>query len=191
MAYLCADMALTPSEMVPLGTEAPDFRLIQPSDEKMYALRDIKGEKATLIMFICNHCPYVKHVLPELIRLGEEYPPKGVAVIAINSNDTSAFPEDHPREMKRISIENNYPFYYLFDETQQIAQAYDARCTPDFFLYDAQLKLAYRGQLDNSRPGNAVPCNGESLRKAMEDLLHGREMSKEQRPSLGCNIKWK
>jgi len=191
LGYLCTIMALTPSQMIPLGTSAPDFLLLQPADSQSYSLQQLRGSKATLIMFICNHCPYVKHIIPQLIELSNDYQPKGVSFIGISSNDARAYPEDHPDEIRRISVQEKYPFHYLYDETQETAKAYDASCTPDFFLFDDQLKLVYRGQLDNSRPGNQVPCTGESLRTALDNLLAGSLPDKEQRPSLGCNIKWK
>lgn len=191
MDYLCCIMALTPSQMIPLGTTAPVFKLMQPADGQWYSLPQLQGIKGTLIMFICNHCPYVKHVIPQLIQLSNDYQSRGISFIGISSNDARAYPEDHPDEMRRISRQEKYPFHYLYDETQETAKAYDASCTPDFFLFDNQLNLVYRGQLDNSRPGNQVPCTGESLRMALNNLLTGNMPVKEQRPSLGCNIKWK
>ncbi len=184
-------MARTPSTMIPLGTKAPDFSLPDTISGKMLSLQDIKGQKGTLVMFICNHCPFVKHINQELVRLGEEYPPKGIAMAAINSNDVENYPEDSPEKMTEVALSLGYRFPYFYDESQQVARAYDAACTPDFFLYDSDLKLVYRGQLDNSRPGNEIPVTGEDLREAMNALLESRPISVDQKPSLGCNIKWK
>lgn len=184
-------MARTPSTMIPLGTQAPDFLLLDTVSNEQLSLQDVSGEKGTLIMFICNHCPFVKHVNEELVKLGNEYPSKGIKLVAINSNDVENFPEDSPEKMKDTAKELEYPFPYLYDESQAVAKAYDAACTPDFFLFDEQLKLAYRGQLDDSRPGNDVQVTGNDLRMAMNALLQGKKVASEQKPSLGCNIKWK
>lgn len=184
-------MARTPSNMLALGTKAPGFSLPDTVSGNDLNLNDIKGEKGTLIMFICNHCPFVKHVNPELRKLGEEYPEKGISIIAISSNDVLNYPDDSPELMKKTALEAGYTFPYLYDESQEVAKAYDAACTPDFYLFDEELELVYRGQLDDSRPGNDKPLDGKDLRKAMDALLSGEAVSSDQKPSLGCNIKWK
>jgi len=183
-------MARTPSQMLPLGTVAPGFRL-PDADGKMHSLDNAAGSRALLIMFICNHCPFVKHVADELARLGTEYQPKGVAVFAINSNDVDNHPEDGPEKMKAEAIRRGYTFPYLLDAGQDVARAYEAACTPDFYLFDADRKLVYRGQLDGSRPGNDIPVDGSDLRRAIDAVLSGQPVPDEQVPSLGCNIKWK
>ncbi len=183
-------MALTPSTMLPLGTLAPSFEL-PDTEGKLVALADFKGAPALLVAFICNHCPYVKHVRDELARLGAEYQAKGVAVVAINSNDVITHPDDSPEMMAREKAEFGYTFPYLFDETQKVALAYQAACTPDFYVFDANQKLVYRGQLDASRPGNSIPVTGKDLRTALDAALAGQPVSENQRPSMGCNIKWK
>lgn len=184
-------MARTPSNMLPLGTVAPNFSLTDTVTDKTLDLNALSGEKGTLIMFICNHCPFVKHVNAELTNLGKEYQSKGIGFVAISSNDVKNYPQDAPDLMKQTAAEEGYTFPYLYDETQEIAKAYDAACTPDFFLFNANLKLVYRGQLDNSRPGNDIPVTGHDLRKAMEAVLSGEKVDPEQKPSIGCNIKWK
>ncbi|HNP94216.1 MAG TPA: thioredoxin family protein [Cyclobacteriaceae bacterium] len=184
-------MARTPSTMVELGTDAPDFRLEDVVSGQTKSLSDVKGKRGTLVMFICNHCPFVKHINEELVKLGNEFPSKGISLVAINSNDVENYPEDRPDLMKEIALTHGYRFPYLYDETQEVARAYDAACTPDFFLFDADLKLVYRGQLDDSRPGNDIPVTGRDLRTAMNALVNGKRISADQRPSLGCNIKWK
>ena len=184
-------MSLTPSNMIPLGSPAPDFTLIDVISGQLVSLNTLKGTEATVIMFICNHCPYVKHINPELTRLANNYMAKGVSFVAISSNDVIAEPEDSPANMKKVATELKYPFPYLFDETQQVAKAYDAACTPDFFVFDKNMLLAYRGQLDDSRPSNNVPLSGNDIRTALDALLNGTKVSPRQRPSIGCNIKWK
>ena len=184
-------MALTPSTMIPLGMEAPDFKLTDQIDGKEKTLNELRSDKATVVMFICNHCPYVKHVQTGLVELANDYIPKGVSFIAINSNDVKNYPEDSPENMKAVGERLGYPFPYLFDETQEIAKAYDAACTPDFFVFDKDLKLVYRGQMDDSRPGNGKPVTGIDIRNALDDLLAGKEILDNQIPSIGCNIKWK
>jgi thiol-disulfide isomerase/thioredoxin len=184
-------MSLTPSNMIPLGSAAPKFKLTDVVKDSPVSLDDLKSEKATVIMFICNHCPYVKHINPELTRLANDYIPKGVRFVAINSNDIVAEPEDSPAQMKQVAANLKYPFPYLFDETQQLAKNYDAACTPDFFVFDKNMKLAYRGQLDDSRPSNNIPLSGKDIRDSLEALLAGKQVSPRQRPSIGCNIKWK
>lgn len=191
-------MALTPSTMLPLGTVAPDFAL-PDTDGKTVRLADAKGAKAILVMFICNHCPYVKHVRPELARLGRDYLSKGVAIFAISSNDVAAYPADSPAHMKIEKQEAGYGFPYLYDATQEVAKTYHAACTPDFFLFDGQKKLVYRGQLDDTRPNRVSSGNynspqesdGRDLRAALNAVLTGKPVSDQQRPSMGCNIKWK
>lgn len=184
-------MALTPSSMIPLGTTAPDFTLPDTVSGSSLSLMQLKGEKATVVMFICNHCPYVKHINPELVKLGADYKSKGVGFIAISSNDVASHPDDAPDKMKQVAQAQEYPFPYLYDETQDVARSYDAACTPDFYVFDAGLKLVYRGQLDGSRPSNQTPLNGKDLREALDNVLAGKEVSPYQRPSIGCNIKWK
>jgi peroxiredoxin len=184
-------LAATPSTMMALGTPAPDFRLPDTTSGRDVALADAAGERGTLVMFLCNHCPYVKHVQPELARIGREFPARGIGVVAISSNDVEKYPQDGPQEMRGEARAAGYAFPYLFDETQEIARAYGAACTPDFFLFDAQRRLVYRGQLDASRPQNDLPVTGEDLRAAMEALISGRPVPGEHVPSIGCNIKWK
>lgn len=184
-------MAATPSTMIPLGTIAPDFKLPDVISDQMKSLSDLKSDKATLIMFICNHCPFVKHVQSELVQLAQDYQSKGVSVIAISSNDAESYPDDSPEKMKAVARKWQYPFPYLYDESQSVAKAYSAACTPDLFLFDAELKLVYRGQLDDSRPGNQIPVTGKDLRAALDALLAGNPVDPNQKPSIGCNIKWK
>jgi thiol-disulfide isomerase/thioredoxin len=185
-------MVETPSEMLPLGTKMPSFSLEDALTGKMVSDSDASaGKKATLVMFICNHCPFVKHVIDELGRLAADYIPKGMAVVAINSNDIAAHPEDAPANMKKLAASKGWRFPFLFDATQDVAKSFKAACTPDFFLYDANGKLAYRGQLDDSRPGNTIPVTGKDLRAALDAVLAGKPAAALQRPSIGCNIKWK
>lgn len=184
-------MALTPSSMLPLGTPAPDFRLPDTVSGKLLSLSDLKPGTATVLMFLCNHCPYVKHVNPELIRLAHDYQSKGVSFIAISSNDATHYPDDAPEKMTQTAQRLGYPFPYLYDETQTVARAYQAACTPDFYVFDRQMRLVYRGRLDGSTPGNEIPLTGEDLRTALDAVLSGRPANAEQKPSMGCNIKWK
>jgi thiol-disulfide isomerase/thioredoxin len=184
-------MALTPSNMLPLGTQAPDFRLPDTVSGRILSLSELKSPKATVVMFICNHCPYVKHVNPELVRVAKEYASKGAAFVAISSNDVASHPDDSPAEMTGAAQRLGYPFPYLYDESQDVARAYRAACTPDLYLFDGGLSLVYRGRLDGSTPGNNVPLTGADLRAALDAVLAGREVSREQMPSMGCNIKWK
>ncbi|KSA14633.1 thioredoxin family protein [Maribacter dokdonensis] len=184
-------MARTESNMLALGTVAPEFSLMDTVSEKTMNLHAMNGEVGTLIMFICNHCPFVIHVNPEIVKMAKEFQSKGIQFIAISSNDVEKYPEDAPHFMRIKAKAENYTFPYLYDEDQTVAKAYDAACTPDFFLFDNELKLVYRGQLDDSRPGNGSPLTGIDLRNAMENLIHGREISAIQKPSIGCNIKWK
>ena len=183
-------MVRTPSTMLPLGTGAPDFSLPNV-DGRTVTLADAAGPRGTLVMFICNHCPFVKHVADQLAALGRDCLPRGIGVVAISSNDVSSHPADSPEQMVHEAEERGYVFPYLYDETQEVAHAYHAACTPDFFLFDGDRKLAYRGQLDASRPGNEIPVTGADLRAAIDALLSGHPVPTEQRPSLGCNIKWK
>ena len=184
-------MALTPSNMLPLGTVAPDFRLMDTVSGKQRAFAELRSGTATVVMFICNHCPYVKHVNPELIRIAHDYQPRGVAFIAISSNDVATHPEDAPSKMEEAAQRLGYPFPYLYDETQDIARAYQAACTPDLFLFGRDQKLAYRGRLDGSTPRNEVPLTGKDLRAALDAVLAGQQVAADQKPSMGCDIKWK
>ena len=184
-------MAKTPSNMVSLGTSAPNFKLPDVISQKMVSLKQIKGLNGTLIMFICNHCPYVKHVNATIVNLAKKYKQDGINFIAISSNDVENYPEDSPKLMKVNAVENNYIFPYLYDESQDIAKSYDAACTPDFYLYDSDLLLVYRGQLDDSRPGNGLSCDGKDISNAIEYLINEKENTQIQKPSIGCNIKWK
>ncbi len=183
-------MAATPSTMPPLGMSPPDFDLPDP-DGKHHALSDFEGASGLLVAFICNHCPYVQHIRKELGAFGREYQGKGLAVVAIASNDLAQYPQDGPEGMREEAEDGGYTFPYLFDETQEVAKAYQAACTPDFFLFDAHRKLVYRGQFDDSRPGNDLPVTGKDLRAAADAVLAGRPVPEEQRSSIGCNIKWK
>ena len=176
--------------MLELGTEAPFFALPDTSGRTV-ALDDFRGAPALLVMFICNHCPFVIHVRAQLVRLARDYQAKSVAIVAISSNDAEAYPDDSPARMKEEAEKYGYGFPYLFDASQQVAKSYRASCTPDFFLFDAQRKLAYRGQLDASRPSNGLPVTGQDLRAALDAVLAGLPPAEDQRPSIGCNIKWK
>ncbi|MCG4454547.1 thioredoxin family protein [Pseudomonas sp. MMS21-TM103] len=184
-------MALTPSTMMPLGTSAPDFTLPDPLSLEPVSLSAVQGEKATLVMFICNHCPFVKHVEDALLDLAREYMPQGLGVVAISANDAQSYPEDGPRMLAQKARDKNYPFHYLYDETQQVAKAYGAACTPDLFLFDENLHCIYRGRFDDSRPGSNIPVSGKDLRQALERHLTGRPVDIPQVPSIGCSIKWK
>jgi peroxiredoxin len=184
-------MARTPSTMLPLGTLAPDFSLPDVVTGDSVSLATFAGSKALLVMFICQHCPFVIHVKPELAKIGHDYVAKGVGIVAISANDAVKYPQDDPDHLKAMAqdLSLNYPLCY--DASQAVAQAYQAACTPDFFLFDGELKLVYRGQLDSSRPGNEDPVTGADLRAAMDAVLVGQPISTEQTPSIGCNIKWK
>ena len=184
-------MALTPSNMLPLGTKAPDFTLTDAISNNTMSLSQLKGDKGTVIMFICNHCPFVIHVNEEIVRVANDYRVTGFGFVAISSNDVENYPQDGPKKMWENARNNHYPFPYLYDETQEVAQAYDAACTPDFYVFDAEMKLVYRGQLDNSRPGNGIPSNGRDLREALDNILNNNAQRLDQKPSIGCNIKWK
>ncbi|MGA2182857.1 MAG: thioredoxin family protein [Bryobacteraceae bacterium] len=184
-------MALTESTMLALGTPAPDFHLPDLISGKTIGLSDLSGTKALLVMFICRHCPYVQHVRGELARLGADYTEKSLRIVAVSSNDAATYPDDAPDSLRAMATELGFNFPFLYDETQQTARDYSAACTPDFFLFDEARRLAYRGQLDDSRPGNGKPLTGRDLRAAIDTLLRGETVDPNQRPSVGCNIKWK
>jgi peroxiredoxin len=183
-------MVVTASQMPALGTSAPGFRL-PDTKGNMVALTDFGEAPALLVIFMCNHCPFVKHVLSGLVELVKKYQAKGMAAVGINSNDVASFPEDRPELMAKVARESGFTFSYLYDETQEVAEAYRAACTPDFFLFDQERKLVYRGQMDDSRPGNGIPITGADLRAAIDAVLAGEQVNAEQKPSIGCNIKWK
>jgi peroxiredoxin len=183
-------MVRTPSTMLPLGTPAPDFHLPNV-DGRMVDFAAAAGPRGTVVMFICNHCPFVKHVADQLATLGRDCMPRGIGVVAISANDVATHPADSPEQMVREAEERAYPFPYLYDDSQEVAKAYHAACTPDFYLFDADRRLVYRGQLDSSRPGSDVPVTGADLRAAIDALLARRAVSATQTPSIGCNIKWK
>jgi peroxiredoxin len=183
-------MALTPSTMLPLGTPLPAFRLPDPQG-KLVASDDFAGAPALLVMILCNHCPYVKHVADGIARFARDYAPKGLAMLAISANDVANHPEDAPARMAEEAKRRGYPFPYLYDETQEVAKSFRAACTPEFYLFDRERRLAYRGQLDASRPGNRVPVTGSDLRAAADAVLAGRPAPADQKPSVGCNVKWK
>ena len=183
-------MALTPSTMLPLGTTAPDFRL-PDTNGKIVSLADFKDSPALLVIFMCNHCPYVIHIRAGLARLARDYQPKRIAIVGINANDVANYPDDSPARMKDEVKSAGYIFPYLYDETQAVAKAYRAACTPDIFLFDGNRKLVYRGQMDDSRPGNGIPVTGKDLRAALDAVLAGKPVPPNQKASIGCNIKWK
>lgn len=183
-------MARTPSTMLALGTRAPDFSLLEPASGKTVNLKDFAAAPGLLVVFMCNHCPYVKHVRSGLAAFAREYQAKGLAVVGISSNDVANYPDDSPAKMVVEAQQAGYEFPYLYDETQHVAKAYQAACTPDFFLFDQAQKLVYRGQFDESRPGNTIPVTGKDLRTAADALLAQLPLSPDQKPSLGCNIKW-
>jgi thiol-disulfide isomerase/thioredoxin len=184
-------MALTQSNPFPLGTKAPPFTLPDTVSGRSLSLSELKSDKATIIMFICNHCPYVKHVNDKLVQLANKYLARGVAFIAINSNDASRYPDDSPLRMQETARNLKYPFPYLYDETQEVAKDYDAACTPEFYLFDPNLQLVYHGQMDDSRPGNNIPVTGEDIAMAIELTLAGKNVPTKQKPGIGCGIKWK
>ena len=184
-------MARTPSNMLALGTEAPAFELPDTISGKKLSLEAHRGVKGTVIFFICNHCPFVLHVKEALVEVANEFKEKGVSFIAISSNDVHNYPQDGPDQMKEFAEQSHFPFPYLYDESQETARAYEAACTPDIYVFDGYLSLVYRGQLDDSRPGNEIPVTGADLRYALMNLLEGKEISPVQKPSIGCNIKWK
>lgn len=184
-------MARTESAMLPLGTSAPDFVLKDVITKHELNTQNVSGPKGLLIMFICRHCPFVKHLEKALAQLGRDYAGKGVGIVAISSNDAKNYPEDAPGSLAQQAKTVGFTFPYLYDATQEVARAYDAACTPDFFLFDSGLKLVYRGQFDESRPGDGIPVTGKDLRAALDAVIAGQPVSPDQRPSLGCNIKWK
>lgn len=185
-------MSDTLSNMLPLGTNAPDFQLPNPLKKNgIESLQNLKGKKGTLIFFMCNHCPFVKYVIDKITELHEDYQPEGINFIGINANDVEKYPDDAPEKMIEFQQERKFSFPYLYDESQATAKAYDAACTPDFFLFDKNLQLIYRGQMDDSRPGNTKEITGEDLIVAFENLLAGEPQEEIQKPSMGCNIKWK
>ena len=184
-------MARTPSTMLSLGTKAPEFNLPDTVSGKTISLNDFSDRQGLLVMFICQHCPFVIHVKSELAKLGEDYLPKNLGIVAISSNDLENYPEDSPEKLKAMAEEYSFNFPVCYDETQEVAKAYQAACTPDFFLFDRDLKLAYRGQLDDSRPSLDIPVTGKDLRDAIDSLLANKPIPEPQKPSLGCNIKWK
>ncbi len=184
-------MARTPSSMLELATAAPDFALPDTVSGEIVTLAQVKKEKGILVMFICNHCPYVIHVKDEVVKLANEYQAQGIGFVAISANDIINYPDDAPDKMKDFAIQNGFTFPYLYDESQEIAKSYDAACTPDFYLFDSNLELVYRGRLDESRPGSGIPVTGKDLRTALEALIQGAAIPGEQYPSIGCNIKWK
>jgi peroxiredoxin len=184
-------MALTESKEFTIGKKAPAFELVNAVNNTLLSLVKAKGKKGTVLMFICNHCPFVMHVNEGLIQLANDYQSKGIHFVAISTNEIENYPQDGPQFMKEVAENLNYPFPYLFDETQEVAKAYDAACTPDFYVFDADLKAVYHGQLDASRPGNGIPVTGEDIRNAMDNLLENRGVLENQNPSVGCGIKWK
>ncbi|RLD83509.1 MAG: thioredoxin family protein [Bacteroidetes bacterium] len=184
-------MSLTESNKFEKGTKALDFLLIDTISDRVLSLEDVKGKKATVVMFICNHCPYVVHVNPELVKLANDYMTEGIGFVAISSNDVENYPQDAPYLMKRQAEKLKYPFPYLYDETQEVAKAYDAACTPDFYVFDTDLKSVYHGQLDDSRPNSGIPLSAKDIRGVIDAILEEKEYIAPQKPSIGCNIKWK
>ena len=184
-------MSLTPSSMLALGTPAPNFTLPDVASGNMVSLDDFKEKKALLVMFICKHCPYVQHVEEEIAKIGQDYQDKDMGTVSISANDINSYPQDSPESLKQMARELNFSFPYLYDESQEVAKACTAACTPDFFLFDKDRKLVYRGQLDDSRPGNNLPVTGKDLRDAIDAVLEDKPISPNQKPSIGCNIKWK
>jgi len=184
-------MALTASTMLPLGTKAPDFNLPDVISNQTISIANFVGKKALLVMFICQHCPFVKHVQHQLAQIGRDYLKQDVAIVAISANDVNKYPDDAPEKLKAMAEELGFTFPFCYDESQETAKTYTAACTPDFFLFDADQRLVYRGQLDNSRPSNEQPVDGHDLRTALEQVLAGQSVSQDQKPSIGCNIKWK
>ena len=184
-------MAQTPTTLIPLDFVAPAFSLQDTISGKAKSLNELKSDKATVIMFICNHCPFVVHIIDELVKLANDYIPNGVSFIAISSNDVVKYPQDGPEMMKAFATTNNFPFTYLYDETQNVARAYSAACTPDFSIFDRELKCVYRGQLDDSRPSNGKPVTGKDIREALDNILAAKPVSADQKVSIGCNIKWR
>jgi peroxiredoxin len=184
-------MTRTTSNTVALGTLAPNFYLKDTNSSEWFSFQDLKGEKGTLVVFICNHCPFVHHVIDEIHMIANDYRVQGIGMIAISSNDVTKFPQDSPELMTEFAFQNKFEFPYLYDETQEVAKAYNAACTPDFYLFDNQDQLVYHGQLDDSRPGNGIPLSGNDLRGAIDGVIYNRTINPDQKPSMGCNIKWK
>ena len=183
-------MAAVETAQIPLGFIAPDFRLLDVVKNKEVELSELIGERATVVMFICNHCPYVKHIFDGLVQLGNDYLDESISFIAISSNDVINYPDDGPVKMKELAIRLNFPFPYLYDDTQNVAKAYHAECTPDFSIFDKDAKCVYRGQLDDSRPGNEIPVTGNDIRMALDAMCQGINVNTHQKPSIGCSIKW-
>lgn len=184
-------MAVTPSSMLPLGTIAPDFNLPDVISGKNMTLKDVRGEEGTVVMFICAHCKYVKHIEEEIAFVAEKYQHKGIGFVAISANDITEYPDDAPDKLREQAEDQDFDFPYLYDESQQVAKAYQAECTPDFYLFDKDLKLVYRGRFDAATPGNIEPVTGDELKDAMDSLLDGEPIFEDQKPSIGCNIKWR
>lgn len=184
-------MAAIPTITIPLGFSAPYFKLYEPASGDFKSLTELQSDKATVIMFICNHCPFVKHIFKELIQLANDYIPKGITFIGINSNDVDNYPEDRPERMKELVQKMNISFTYLFDSNQRTAKDYSAACTPDFNIFDKDMKCVYRGQLDDSRPENGIAVSGKDIRAALDAILENKKINEDQKPSIGCSIKWK
>lgn len=179
------------STQIALGSRAHNFALLDTVSDKIVTLQDVASPKATVIMFICNHCPYVIHILPELVQLAGRYKSQGVSFVAINANDAVMYPQDGPQQMKELASEMQFPFPYLYDQTQQVARNYHAECTPEFYIYDGSMRLAYHGQFDDARPKNDTPVTGQDLSKALNALLSGQPVQEQQLPGIGCGIKWR
>lgn len=184
-------MSLTPSTMLALGTIAPSFSLMDTLSNNTLSLDSLKSEKGTVVMFICNHCPYVQYVIDKVVEVAKQYQAKGISFIAISSNDADNYPQDGPSKMRENALAHQFPFPYLYDETQSIAKSYQAACTPDFFLFDVNLSLVYRGRFDAATPGNNIEVTGNELSAALDNLLSNKPINPDQKPSIGCNIKWK
>ena len=183
-------MTRTTSNIVALGTLAPNFYLKDTNSSEWFSFQDLKGEKGTLVVFICNHCPFVHHLIDEIVMIANDYRVQGIGIISISSNDVLKFPQDNPELMSEFAFQNKFEFPYLYDVTQEVAKAYNAACTPDFFLFDNQDTLVYHGQLDDSRPGNGIPLSGNDLRGAIDGVIYNRSINPDQKSSLGCSIKW-
>ncbi|SIR16362.1 thioredoxin family protein [Pontibacter lucknowensis] len=179
------------STALPLGTVAPNFALLDTASDKLVCLEDVVSNKATVIMFLCNHCPYVQLILDELVKVAREYQQKGVSFVGISANDAANYPQDGPQQMRELVGEKSFPFPYLYDQTQQVARAYQAVCTPEFFVFDRNMRLAYHGQFDDARPKSETPVTGQDLRQALDALLNGDQVRADQKPGIGCGIKWK
>lgn len=184
-------MSLTPTTQIPLGFQAPEFSLTDTISGNTVSLDQFKNKKGLVVIFMCNHCPYVKYVLDGIIQLGRDYIPKEIGFVAISSNDVENYPEDSPEQMQKLGVEKKFPFPYLYDESQEIAKKYHAACTPDFDVFDADMKCVYRGQMDDARPGNNIPVTGKNLRNVLDNILEGKAITGYQKPSVGCSIKWK